>query len=201
MDKVSDKYIIVNEEKKLVRRRAVMPEERQWFAMSAPYSRELKAGAALDELHIESYVPMRYTLVRKGGIKKKLLLPVIHNLIFVFESRSRLNEVKKRIGYLQYRTTVKDGRSEPIVVPSEQMESFRKVCESANEKVQIVTPQHTPAIETGTRVRILGDEFQGVEGYFVKLSGRRGRSVIVVIPGVATAITATVSPDLIEVIE
>ena len=195
-----DNIVIVDEEKKLARRVKPAEEEPAWYAMSAPYSRELKAKAALDELHIECYVPMRYELVQKGRLKKRMLVPAIHNLIFVHALRSRINEVKRKIDYLQYRTTVKEGRNVPIEVPLKQMEDFRKVCESHNEKVKVLLPGSV-SLAKGTRVRVTGEEFEGVEGVFVKVAGSRGRSVVVEIPGVATVISATLSPDLIEVIE
>lgn len=195
-----DNIVIVDEEKKLARRVKPAEEKPAWYAMSAPYSRELKAKAALDELHIECYVPMRYELVQKGRLKKRMLVPAIHNLIFVHALRSRINEVKRKIDYLQYRTTVKEGRNVPIEVPLKQMEDFRKVCESHNEKVKVLLPGSV-SLAKGTRVRVTGEEFEGVEGVFVKVAGNRGRSVVVEIPGVATVISATLSPDLIEVIE
>ena len=195
-----DNIVIVDEEKKLARRVKPAEEKPAWYAMSAPYSRELKAKAALDELHIECYVPMRYELVQKGRLKKRMLVPAIHNLIFVHALRSRINEVKRKIDYLQYRTTVKEGRNVPIEVPQKQMDDFRKVCESHNEKVKVLLPGSV-SLAKGTRVRVTGEEFEGVEGVFVKVAGNRGRSVVVEIPGVATVISATLSPDLIEVIE
>ena len=195
-----DRIEIVDYEKRLARRVPKPEEQPAWYAMSAPYSRELKARAALEEMHIECWVPMRYEVIQKGRIKKRMLVPVIHNLIFVFDRRSHLDEVKKKIGYLQYKITVKDGRGVPIEVPLKQMEDFRRVCESENEKVKVLLPGGI-TLEKGTRVRIISDELHGVEGTFVRVAGQRGRSVVVEIPFVAQVVTATISPDLIEVIE
>lgn len=195
-----DKIEIVDFERRLARRVREAPEQPAWYVMSAPYCRELKAREALGELGIECFVPMRYELVQNGRLRKRVLQPVIHNLIFVYERRSRLNEVKRKLGYLQYRTTVMEGRGVPIVVPPKQMEDFRRVCESENEKVRVLLPGNV-SLEKGTRVRVTGDEWNGVEGVFVRVAGQRGRSVVVEIPGVAAVMTATISPDYIEVIE
>ena len=192
--------MIVDSEKKIARRVVPLPEEPAWFAMSAPYCRELKARDALLDIGITCYVPMRYQVIQKGRIKKRKLVPVIHNLIFVYERRSIIDQLKRRIGYLQYRTTVKDGKNVPMVVPPKQMEDFRRVCESENDKVKVLLPGSV-SIAKGTRVRIISGELSGVEGVFVKVAGNRGHSVIVEIPGLATVISATISPDLIEVIE
>ena len=48
-----DKIVIVDEECKLARRVREAEEQPQWYAMSAPYSRELKAQAALGEMAVQ----------------------------------------------------------------------------------------------------------------------------------------------------
>ena len=56
-------------------------------------------------------------------------------------------------------------------------------------------------IEKGTKVRIHGGSFDGTEGVFVKIKGKRNRRVVVLIEGLAAiAINAEISPDLIEII-
>ena len=193
-----DKIVIVDEERRLARR--IQPEEEQpaWYAMSAPYCRELKAREALSGFNVECWVPMRYEVVKRGRIKQRMLVPVLHNLIFVFDRRSRIDEVKRRIGYLQYRTMVNEGKNVPIVVPASQMADFRRVCESENDKVRVLLPGSV-SLEKGTKVRIISGEFEGVEGTFVRLAGGRGRRVMVEIPFVASVVTATISPDFIEI--
>ena len=195
-----DKIVIVDEERKLARRLKEPEEQPQWYAMSATYCRELKAQAALGEASLQCYVPMRYQLVRKGAVRRRMLVPVIHNLIFVYGLRSRIDTVKRKIEWLQYRTIVQGGKNVPIVVPAKQMADFRRVCESENEKVEVLLPGHV-RLAKGTRVRIVGGEWNGVEGVFARLAGHRSRCVVVEIPMVASVATATISPDQIELIE
>ena len=57
-------------------------EKSLWWAMSAPYRRELKAKAILDSCGIECFVPMRNQPVRKrSGAMVRELRPAVHNLI------------------------------------------------------------------------------------------------------------------------
>ena len=51
----------------------------------------------------------------------------------------------------------------------------------------------------GTRVRIIGGAFDGVEGCFVKIKGVRSRRVVVEVEGLAVA-TAEIEPQYIEII-
>ena len=56
----------------------------RWFPMRVTYHRELRIKALLDSIGVENFLPMHYELVetKKEG-KKRMLLPAIHNLIFV----------------------------------------------------------------------------------------------------------------------
>lgn len=195
-----DRIEIVDEERKIARRVPPVPEAPQWFAMSAPYSGELKAAEALRAMGIESYVPMRYEIIQKGAVKKKLLVPAIHNLIFVHAPRTDVQAAKGKIRRLQYHTIPSGGRNVPIVVPDKQMEDFMRVCGSTGAGAAIFAPGEVQ-IPEGARVRIIGGELSGVEGRFVRLSGKRRRTLVVEIPFVASAVLASLTPDLVEVLD
>ena len=192
-----DKIEIIDIDKKLARRIPEPPDEPVWFAMSAPYSRELKAKAELDARGVENFVPMHDTVVVKGGVKKKMRVPVIHNLIFVRLSRGDMKTLKQSLRIIQYKTNLREGRNVPIVVPDKQMADFMLVCESADSAVYSPEQMQIPA---GARVRITQGKFAGVEGIFVKMTGRRGGCVVVEIPFVANAATAIIPPGSIEVL-
>ena len=53
----------------------------------------------------------------------------------------------------------------------------------------------------GTRVRIHGGQFNGLEGTFVKVKGARDKRVVVDISGVIVVATCTLKCDLVEVIK
>ena len=54
-----------------------------WFPMRVTYNRELTVKKELDALGIENFVPMHYELREKDGARKRVLVPAVHNLIFV----------------------------------------------------------------------------------------------------------------------
>lgn len=54
-----------------------------WFAVRVSYSRELTLKSILDKENIESFIPMCYGMVLKGGKRVRRLVPAIHNLVFV----------------------------------------------------------------------------------------------------------------------
>ena len=172
-----------------------------WFAMSAPYRRELKARDYLQAKGIECFVPMVNAIVQKrNGAKSRQQVPAIHNLIFVHTSKSVLQELKRGVDYLQYRTVPRNGKNIPIIVPDRQMQQFITVTQSTNEELIYLRPEEVD-LKKGTKVRLHGGAFDGTEGIFVKLRGKLRPRVVLLIQGVAAVAMAEISTDLIEVLE
>lgn len=171
-----------------------------WFAMSAPYCKELEAQQLLEREDIESFVPLCYKIVkRRDGQKKRVLKPAIPNYIFVRTTRSILQEVKNRILILQYLTRRENGKNIPIIVPDYQMEQFIRVINTYNENLVFLKPEEVN-LKKGTPVRIVGGDFDGIEGIFIKVKGHRNRRVVVQIEGITAVAIAEVTQDLIEVL-
>lgn len=172
-----------------------------WFAMSAPYRRELKAMDYLQSKGIECFVPMINAIVEKrNGIKQRRQVPAIHNLIFVHSSKAVIQELKRGVDFLQYRTTPKNGKNTPIIVPDKQMQQFMAVTQAANDELTYLRPEEVN-ISQGTKVRLHGGAFDGTEGIFVKVRGKSNRRVVLLIEGVAAVAMAEISTDFIEVIK
>lgn len=172
-----------------------------WFAMSAPYRRELKAKEYLQAKGIECFVPMVNALVEKrSGAKIRKQIPAIHNLIFVHTSKEIIQEVKRGVDYLQYRTMPREGKNIPIIVPERQMQQFIAVTQTTNEELIYMRPEEVN-IAKGTRVRVHGGAFDGTEGVFVKIQGKRKPRVVLLIQGVAAVALAEINTEFIEIIK
>lgn len=172
-----------------------------WFAMSAPYSKELEAQILLQSYNIESFIPLCYKIIeKKDGNKVRKLVPAIHNLIFVKTTRQIIQEAKRRILILQFLTKPENGRNVPIIVPERQMQQFITVCKSQNEDLTYLSPTEIN-LSKGTRVKIIGGPFDGVEGIFIKMKGYRKRRIVVSLPGIAAVTTAEINPDYIQIIK
>ena len=171
-----------------------------WFAMSAPYRRELIAKEFLDNKGIECFVPMKEALVeRRNGTKRRQLVPAIHNLVFVHTSRERIKTLKQGVNFLQFHTRPQGGKNIPITVPDSQMQQFIAICKANNENITYLRPEEID-IKKGTRVRVHGGTFDGTEGYFVKIQGKRSRRVVILIEGITAVALTEISTDFIEVI-
>ncbi len=172
-----------------------------WFAMSAPYRRELIAKEYLDRKNIECFVPMTEALVeRRNGTKSRQMVPAVHNLIFVHTTKENIKTLKQGTNFLQYRTRPEDGKNVPIIVPDSQMRQFIAITQAKNESITYLRPEEVD-IKKGTRVRVHGGVFDGTEGHFVKLQGKRSRRVVLLIEGITAVALTEISTDFIEIID
>lgn len=180
---------VTNEKEKIV-----------WYAMRATYRRELDVKKILDELSIESFIPMRYEIIVEKGRKKKRLVPIIHNLIFVHATLSVVKEVKGRIQHLQYMMHTVDGKKTPIIVPDNQMLPFITITQTYDEKLLFIQPQNVNLVK-GEKVRICGGALNGCEGQFIKVQGRKAKHFVVSIQNIISVATAIIPACCIEKIE
>lgn len=170
-----------------------------WYAMRVPYRNELKVQLKLQEKGIETFIPKRKKIVKKRGKTSYELLPAVNNLIFVHSSLSVIKGLKQEILNLQYLVNKSEGESIKIVVRDNEMQNFIKTVESLEEATYL-SPEEIN-IEKGTKVRIIGGNFDGVEGIFVKVKGKRNKKVVVILDKLLAVVIAEVDPDLIEVIK
>ena len=161
----------------------VEKETEIWFAMRATYRRETDAMRLLAKENLGCFVPMQYKISIKKGKKVRVLVPIIHNLIFIHACPSEVKRVKSMVAYLQYIT---DTRS--------------AVAGTYNDHLLYFQPDELN-LSKGTKVRITGGDFEGQEGVFLKVKGARDRRVVIAIQGVIAVAMATIHPDLIEVIK
>lgn len=177
------------------------PNTPQWFAMSATYARELKAKEFFEKEKIECFVPMRYEISKDSKHNAiRRLVPAINNLIFVHTTRSQIQALKSQIPYLHYLIKTIDAKNIPITIPEVQMQHFISVCNTYNEKLRYLSPDEVN-LKKGTRVRIAGGAFDGVEGVFVKLVAGRKKQVVVMIEGIIGVMLTHISDGYIQVIE
>ena len=87
-----------------------------------------------------------------------------------------------------------------LIVPDDEMRQFIAVAGTYDEHLIFFSPDEVN-LRRGTKVRITGGDFEGYEGVFVKVKGARDRRVVISLQGVIAMAMATISSDLIEVIE
>ncbi len=166
---------------------------KQWYALRVTYARELKIKDYLDVRHVENYIPMRYEERMYGERRRRILVPAVHNLIFVHLDPLALRELKAAdlpIRYIMDRET-----RLPITIPEKQMADFMRIVASGIEHVEVVEAQ-AGRFNEGDRVRVTAGPFSGIEGVYVRYKGHS--KVALSIGGLLTALTAYVPIDSVE---
>ena len=172
----------------------------QWFAMRATYKRELIARDYLTSKGIEVFVPMKKVIKVVRGIKRKLTVPAINSLIFVHAEKDVIQQAKMGVEYLQYITRKEGIRNVPIVVPDRQMEQFIQVAQDDEIEKTFFAPEEVD-LSAGTRVRVHGGAFDGLEGVLVKIKGKRNKQFFVNLDGLVAVNTVIENLHLLEVVE
>lgn len=177
--------------------------ETQWYVLRVTYQRELSAKKKLDEMGIESFVPMKTANVTsktgKSAIKK---VSALHNYIFVHSNSKIIDDIKQtKLPWLRYAMIhTSNGKRIKMTVPQKQMYDFMTIANSEEKDIAYLSPDET-SYSSGDKVRILRGPFAGVEGAYIKMDKRRGRSVVVRIDGVTAIATATIPARDIEPIK
>lgn len=170
-----------------------------WFVMHV-YKNEKKAEELLAmNMGLQYFIPKQHVLRTYHGKKVKIQVPVIPGIIFVYASHQQIINFKKLYNDLQYVTwKTAEGTIEYLIVPNKQMDDFIKVASCSEKEVVYFRPKEIE-IRKGTPVRVHGGIFDGIEGIFVKVKGKRSRQIVILIEKI-TAIAVEVHPDLVEVL-
>lgn len=175
-----------------------------WFVLKTIFSREMRIKQFLDTKQIENFVPMQYKIKERAGKKEKVLEPAIRDLIFVHAEKKQVEEVKKELsvreGFEAYFLTRKQGLRRIIeTVPEKQMRDFITVASHIDDDITFFKPEDLE-LKKGTKVRVIGGQFDGIEGTLLRVKGKRSKRIVIEIPGVSIA-ASYVEPDLIEVLD
>ena len=144
---------------------------------------------------------MRYEIVKnRYGGKSKELVPAVSNLLFAYSTQEELQQVKTGVKYLQYKVRPERGKNVPIIVPDNQMEQFITICKNYNEQLSYFTAEEID-LKAGQRIKVIGGEFDGLEGYFVKIKGKRNKRIVVHLPDLVSVALTEINDGLIEAIQ
>lgn len=176
----------------------------RWFPMRVTYHREMKIKGLLDGLGVENFLPMHYEIVEtKTGGKKRVLVPAIHNLIFVRSTQEFLTSLKMShegfapMRYIMKRPVSKDDKSEIITVPDWQMNNFMRVASVQDDRVMFLD-NNAYINKIGQRVKVIDGYFSGVEGVVKRIN--KNKRVVVQLEGLAAVAIAFVPARQLSII-
>ena len=175
-----------------------------WYVLFATNGKASKICDYLKSANIEHSFPMCYKerKIKDSERKRISQQPLLGNLLFVKSSRNflepHLKELKLQLGIvsdLYYRDL---GSRELIIVPEKQMSDFITITSNKQEKF-IYLSNEEATVKKGTKIRITGGAFEGIEGIFMRIKG--DRRVVISIPNLLSVATAFIPTCFIQVIE
>lgn len=166
-------------------------EVQQWYVAYTFPKAEKKVQSKLETIGVQSYLPLHQVIRSWSDRKKKLIVPLFPNYIFVYTSE------KKRIELFTIREIVKyvSFGGKPAVVNDSVVSSLKSIL---RENVEVDVMEN---IKPGACVKITGGPFMGTEGRVVSRNGKT--RLIVQIDALQRAVAINisandVSPCLVE---
>lgn len=175
-------------------------KQERWFVM-----RDLKRPNAkqpayklLQEKNFEVFVPLKWQLTNRNGIKKRVEVPVISDLLFVHSSKEKLDPVVARTETLQYRFLRNCNRS-PMTVPDAEMERFITAV-NATDSPKYYLPREITSNMYGRKICIVGGPLDGCEGCLITTRGSKVKRLLIELQDLF-AVGVEVNPEYIKLIE
>lgn len=171
----------------------------QWFVMrdlTRPNAKQ-PAYKLLDGMNIRTFTPMVWKLMLNHGKRERRQMPFIHDLLFVYASRSALDTVVDRTPTLQYRY-LHGGYKVPMTVRAADMQRFIHAVGFSSSPQYYRPDEVTPAMRN-RRIRIIGGNLDGYEGSLITTRGSKVKRLLVEIPMLLAA-TVEVETEFIQLL-
>lgn len=183
-------------------------QEAGWYVLRAAYGSESQTYDYLIQHSIkidEVFWPTRSVAHTKHGRVVHVRESLMPNILFAHASREELEKFvydnyhlpNLRFYYHQYH---KDDEliREPLVVPDRQMNSFRKIYESAEDDIYIAGDIIQKFMK-GQMVQVIAGPFEGIVGRVARFKGQQ--RVGVIIDGLCTAVTTYIKNKYLKVVD
>lgn len=141
-------------------------EKRTWLVIRTFWKREMEVSAFLQEKGLVCFIPMTYRerLVHGESKPRRVMVPVIHNYVFV-ELSMPVNEFRELLGECPVPLHLlrnKDTNA-PYEISNREMFEFRMLCDPSYDQSVIVQEGQEDA-EIGKEVIVMHGQFAGVRG-------------------------------------
>lgn len=175
---------------------------RHWYALRSTYGREKKAYNYIISSNGIAFYPTKNILLKRGCrmiSKEKSLIP---NILFAYGTE---DEIKKfvydnvHLPFLRFyyrHCHIKNHiEKTPLIVPDNQINSLRIVCESNNNHT-IIASENVKKFQNGQMVQVVNGQFKGVIGRVARYQGQQ--RVAITINGLLTVITAYIPSAFLQ---
>lgn len=172
--------------------------EELWYALGCTSPRkELRVRDEARVNGLQSFVPLKYEVHTRRGVRQRMLVPAVTGMIFV---RGTLDQAKEYVENSHYtifiRKSTFSNKQDYLSVSLQVMDNFIAATENHEEHITYFKPGEI-TLREGDQVRIRGGLYQGREGVIMRIKGKRNRHLVVQIPGVVYA-AIELTTDMLE---
>lgn len=175
-----------------------------WYVLRATYERAGKVYDFIvnDKKDSDAYIAMHFVLKKVDGKLRKVKVPLVGDLVFVYCSEAQIEEYVHGTPqlsfvrhYYNHCITNPDGTNPVMVVGYEEMMNFIRVTSVDDDDILLVDPEYVH-YASGDTVFITRGKFEGVKGRVARAAGQR--RVIVELEGIALIATAYIPSAYLE---
>jgi transcription antitermination factor NusG len=179
-------------------------ENIKWYVLFASNGKAAKISNYLKQTDVEHFFPLCYKerRIRNSERSASVLRPLIGNLVFVKSSKEclspHLREIKFRFNItdeLYYRDL---STRKIIEIRNADMQHFIAIAGCTKERI-IYLSNEDVNLSKGTRIRVIGGVFVGLEGIFLRLKGKL--RVVVSLPNLLSVATTSIPTRFIVSLE
>ena len=186
--------------------RYVPEPNKKWYVFRASYGRVDKAADFILEDGTYVYIAKRYARKMVNGKQKRVLEPLIPNLLFVYTTKDKAEEYIKfappNFSFLTYYynhfAQDETRNNPPLTISSRDMENFILATCTMNKHILFVQPSQCH-FKGGEQVRIIDGPFTGVEGRVARVAGQQ--RVVISLSNIGIISTAYIPTAFIRPID
>lgn len=184
--------------------RYVPTPDKSWYVFRSSYGREGRASDYILEDGTFVYIAKRYMRKSVNGKLKKVLEPLIPNLLFVYTTKEQADTYVKHTPILSFLSFYLDHfkydekhNNPPLIVSCKEMENFIIATCNKCEHLKFVDEEQCH-FKGGEIVKVNDGLFKGVEGRVARVSGQQ--RVIITLSQVGLVSTAYIPTAFLTII-
>lgn len=159
---------------------------------------KLPAYKQLQDNQIEVFTPMKWHLTMKGGKRVRIEIPFIQDLLFVHDTREKLDPIVKETPTLQYRYKRGGNYCDPMIIEKSEMQRFILAVHSVKKPHYYLPEEITPKMY-GQPIRIIGGALNGYEGCLLTTRGSKIKRLFIELPQLIS-VSVEINPEYIELL-
>lgn len=172
-----------------------------WYVLQnlKPKNAKKSSYQILKDLGLIVFTPLEWKITNKDGKTFREEHPILNDLLFVNESREKLDPIIQKNKTIRYKFIRGGAQNEPLIIPNAEMEQFINVVNNS-QKVRYYRPDEITPAMFGRKIIMIGGTLDGCKGYLLTTRGSRKKRLFIEIPNTC-AISTEVEPEFIQFLE